>query len=186
MTKFIPEHLQYDVYCDGGVIVSNPSPYGGTFAWCVVNKTGKRVQCDSGVIEPKDIGMPKVTNNFSELYATIHALEAMPTGWAGILWTDSLITYRRLNHSPKFKNIPDWLRNKCLQLRHNKLWTVMHCGGHPTASDLEVGYDERGLPVNKFNVWCDARCREEADKFMSKLSSMRSGNDKKEAAEKRS
>ena len=165
----MPDHLTYDVYCDGGVIGRNPSAYGGTWAWTLVNSAGKRLECDSGVVEPKTWGLQKITNNFTELYAALQALQAMPKGWQGFLWTDSRITYYRLTSSNKFNGIPEDLQQLCIKLRMIRTWTIMHLGGHPTRSDLEVGYDERGLPVSIYNVWCDKECKRQAKLFLGRL-----------------
>jgi hypothetical protein len=37
------------VYADGGVIGANPSPKGGTWAWCHVNDADHRVKSGSGL-----------------------------------------------------------------------------------------------------------------------------------------
>jgi hypothetical protein len=42
-----------DLYTDGGVIGANPSPFGGTWAYCIVDTAdNQRVTCNSGVITP--------------------------------------------------------------------------------------------------------------------------------------
>ncbi len=161
-----------NLYADGGVIRSNPSPYGGTFAWLLVDENDKRISCDSGVIEPKNVGMLKITNNLSELWAAISALEAMPPNWAGTIWSDSKITCYRLTTSDKFNGIPRDLKYKCLRLRRWAKWKVRHLGGHPTKRELLAGVDGRGLVVSKYNCWCDLRCGEEALRFLRRLGIM--------------
>ena len=168
MANRVPDHLTFDLYCDGGCILKNPSPLGGTWAWCAVDKAGRRLDCGSGVIDPKDVGYPAVTNNVSELYAALQALESAPTGWSGILYTDSKVTLYRLTTSNKFTKVPRELIDKCLHLRRWRQWSVILLGGHPSKSDLEVGFDHRGLPVSRHNRWCDERCRLMAQRFLAK------------------
>ncbi|HRH46677.1 MAG TPA: hypothetical protein PKY82_33845, partial [Pyrinomonadaceae bacterium] len=64
------------LYCDGGVISMNPSPIGGTWAWCGVNAKGERVIEQSGAF-PAPESRP-VSNNHTEQIAITKALEAMP------------------------------------------------------------------------------------------------------------
>ena len=168
MANLVPEHLTYDFYTDGGCIKKNPSALGGTWSWCLVDKNGKRLDCAAGIITPKDIGLPTVSNNVAELYATLMALESAPKGWAGILYTDSKVTLLRLTTSDKFNGVPLVLRDKCLRLRRWRQWSVVLLGGHPSKSDLEVGYDHRGLPVSRHNQFCDDRCRSMAERFLNK------------------
>lgn len=164
------EFWQTDLYTDGGVIGRNPSSLGGTWAWCLVDTTkNKRLAFDSGVITPQDIGLPVVTNNLTELFAALQgllAIEAREPLWQGFLWSDSIITLRRLTFSSRFKGVPGGLKQLCLKIRRNKRWTPLLCKGHPTKSDLEVGYSKRGRPVSKHNVFVDKCCNKLAKKFL--------------------
>lgn len=164
----VPDHLQYDLYTDGGCIKTNPSALGGTWAWTLVDRRGNRVECDSGVIVPQDFDVAKITNNQMELYAAVMGLEAMRAGWCGMLYTDSQVTLYRLTVSYKFNGISSDLKQRCLRLRANKLWTPLLCGGHPTKQALADGYDHRGYPVHLANVWCDDECKRNAHKFLSR------------------
>lgn len=166
----LPDNIYHHLYVDGGCVGRNPSPHGGTFAWCVVNRDGKRLRYGSGLILPRDIGMAKVSNNVAELWAAVEGLLAMPSGWAGLLWTDSKVTWWRLTTSIKFNGIPRDLKLRCLRLRTNRAWTPMLLGGHPKISDLEVGYDRRGIPVSRHNCFCDERCRREALRYLRRAS----------------
>jgi ribonuclease HI len=89
-----------DVYCDGGVIGSNPSAMGGTWAFVlvfseIINLVTKievpySIE-SSGVITPADVDLPSVSNNVSEIVAALNALEILPADWAGTLYSDSLV-----------------------------------------------------------------------------------------------
>jgi ribonuclease HI len=157
------------LYADGGVIRSNPSPHGGTFAWVLVNDLGERIGSDCGLIYPGK-KFPAITNNYSELFAAVKALSAMEEGWGGTFHSDSLITIQRMTHSNHFKGIPDWLRKEVLELRRNRQWNTVLVAGHPTKRDLLRGYKEkkngRRYPVSRWNRWCDNQCRELAKEFM--------------------
>ncbi len=159
-----------ELWCDGGVILVNPSPNGGTWAW-VFLRNGQRAQHGSGLILPELFGIPKITNNLSELYAAVRALEFAGAGWPGTLWTDSLITLRRLTTSSRFRGIPQWLRLRVLDLRRGRKYDVQLCGGHPTKKDLRHGMLARnGLPCSQWNDWCDRECTRLAGEFLCKKS----------------
>lgn len=165
-------NYDYNLFCDGGVITRNPSPYGGTYAWILVDNKGTRINHDNGFFSPESIGKEKVSNNASELYAVLQALEFVLKeypNYQGHIWTDSMITWRRLTKSFKFNGIPDFMRLQCLQIRRNGLWIPKHLGGHPTLKDLAMGYDNRGLPVSVHNVSCDNMCKKQSAKFLSRM-----------------
>ena len=64
------------IFCDGGVIGPNPSPIGGTWAWCWVHDD-VMIKHEYGVVEPCDLGLTKITNNHTELLAAVRALESL-------------------------------------------------------------------------------------------------------------
>ena len=101
------------IYCDGGVISKNPSPLGGTWCWVLVSyendPEGERVDFDCGLILPSDVGLEKITNNLTELYAAHQALVYMPKGFTGLFYTDSKVTWHRITSSYSFNGIPDRL-----------------------------------------------------------------------------
>ena len=161
----------YNLYADGGCILKNPSPYGGTYGWTLVDPKGKRIECGSGIVLPSKVGLEVITNNFTELHATLSALDYILTNYPaykGFIWTDSRVTFYRLTRSYAFEGIPKDMKDKCLSLRRNGKWVPRHLGGHPSEKDLERGYDSRGLIVNKNNVWCDEECQRLARLFAKK------------------
>jgi hypothetical protein len=152
-----------------GVISINPSPHGGSWAWCLV-EGDTLLRSASGIVLPSDVDKSAVSNNVSECLAAVKAIEAMRPGWDGTLWTDSLITRNRLLDSSSFKGLPQWLRVKALDLRRSKRWKVRLVAGHPTLADLERGTAARnGWPVSKWNKLADQLCQEEAERFLGAL-----------------
>lgn len=158
-----PEHL----YADGGVILKNPSPHGGAWAFCWVSQ-GVRTRTDSGLVLPREYGLEAVTNNVTELLAAVKALQSVEHvgGWRGVLWTDSQVTLYRLLNARSWKGIPYPLRDEALRLRR-LLWPldVRLVAGHPTLVQLAAGRDEKGTPASEHNVWCDSACGEESRKY---------------------
>lgn len=159
-----------EVYCDAGVIGPNPSTKGGTWAWCWV-KDKQIVRTASGVITPEDVQMLIVTNNVSELFAAIRALESVPPTWWGVLHTDSLVTLRRITTGQKFNGVPPWMIKRSLTVRDtHRNYFVQLVGGHPTTQELLLGKRVRnGLKVSKFNVWCDEECGRLARHFRESM-----------------
>jgi ribonuclease HI len=155
-------------YCDGGALKKNPSPLGGTWCYCHVDAAGNQLGAASGVVTPADVGLPAVTNNFTELLAAVLALESLPEGWAGTLYTDSNVTRCRLTGAkPRFNGIPLNLANRTLAVRRRLGdFRVVLLGGHPTKADLAAGRRKDGLPVSAWNVFCDERCGREARDFL--------------------
>jgi ribonuclease HI len=157
------------VYTDGGVIGRNPSTRGGTWAWIQVGvqEGQEKILAEAcGTITPAQAGLPAITNNYTELLAAIQALEALPEQWAGTLYTDSLITLRRIEQSllgnkpSPLNGIPDNLRQRLVACKRRLgPYSVRLLGGHPTKLDLARGYRADGKPCSRYNVYCDATCQ---------------------------
>ena len=152
------------VYADGGVIGRNPSAIGGTWAFCAVDAAGLRLIERSGTLHPAECGGP-VSNNQAEYYALVNALEAMPAGWSGAVCSDSMVSLGRIFKGWKTDNLPEWMvsRAQAAMARLGWTWCVL-LDGHPTKAHLAADVGKRGHPVSEHNVWCDARCQEEARK----------------------
>lgn len=166
--------MNSSLYCDGGVVGKNPSIFGGTWAWCLISPGGEMIGHASGLVKPADIGLPVVTNNVTELLAAINGMEVLPVGWDGAIFTDSNCTLLRIerredNRKPaKMNGIPQKMRDR-LESARNRLgnYRVVLLGGHPNLKDLARGCRKNGgLPVSKWNVWCDRACGREARKPM--------------------
>ena len=167
------------LFADGGVIGRNPSPLGGTFAYCVADG-GVRVLESSGVVRPSDLGTECVTNNNTELLALLEALERLTRqGWKGEVLSDSKVALGWVFDGYKLDRVPPPLAVRVVKLRKSRAlsgisWTLLQ--GHPTKADLEAGVGaKRGLPVHEHNVWADKTCRRLAEEFLAEL-------DRKEAA----
>lgn len=173
-----------ELYCDGGVVLKNPSPYGGTWAWVAVDENGEVVKEDSGFV-PAPEGRP-VSNNHTEQIAIIKGLEAMEPGWSGTVLSDSMIALGRVFQSWRTKNLPDNIikRTREALMRVGNPKTVL-LKGHPTKKELERGTHtkrfktyEKGpkivwkdieIPVSIHNVRCDELCGLEAWKVKERL-----------------
>jgi ribonuclease HI len=153
------------LYSDGGCVGPNPSPRGGTWAWCLVGPGGEREQEASGFVTPDQAGLPAVTNNYAELLAAVLALESRPAGWSGVLHTDSQVTLNRVRRqpagrkSPGMAGIPGDLAAR-LDAARARLgeYRVVLLGGHPTLGELAAGRRRDGLPCSPHNVHCDLLC----------------------------
>lgn len=158
------------VYADGGVILKNLSAIGGTWAFCGVDAEGNRVIEGGGVVPATSKTL--ITNNHTEQIAIIKALEAMPDGWNGTVYSDSMIALGRVFKGWRGKNLPSNVveRTKAAMARMGKVEHVL-LQGHPTKADLERGIGaKRGLPVSKHNVWCDKECGRQAKEHLAKAS----------------
>ena len=61
------------LFCDGGVVGSNPSAIGGTYAWRQV-VDDQPVAEGAHFISARDARVPAVTNNLTEMLALIKGL----------------------------------------------------------------------------------------------------------------
>lgn len=158
------------LFSDGGVIGPNPSRLGGTWAWCLI-RDGALIQHGSGLLLPEDVGLPTISNNDTELYAAIRALEVMQPKWNGVLCTDSQVTLHRLNTPSAKHTTPEFLRRRCWELRRALRYTIRLHAGHPTRKELAEGKRQRnGLPTSPWNVWCDKECTRLATLFKTTAS----------------
>jgi len=176
------------IYTDGGCLLKNPSPYGGMWSWCAVdtldarplikniivggvNSEQKIIAHDSGLVQVRAGQL--FTNNNAEMIAAVKALEAMPDGWTGVLYSDSEVTLGRLfkNHALNglAPNVVE--RMRAVLKRVGKVKGVL-LQGHPTRADLATGIGKkRGLPVSVHNVFCDNECKRLAKEWATKNNS---------------
>lgn len=157
------------VYADGGVVGRNPSPKGGTWAYLHLDAGGNMVANRCGVVTPErdGAGLATISNNFTELWAALLGLEALPDGWAGTLYTDSEVTRGRLvNARPSFTNIPECVQERVVRVKARLgPFTAVLLSGHPTQEQLARGTGKGGRPVSRWNVLCDQICTRLAAKF---------------------
>lgn len=160
-----------ELYCDGGVIGSNPSAIGGTYAGLLVYEDG-HVYGFSGAISAQDMGSD-VTNNQTEMLALLRGLQKLPDDWCGTIYSDSQVTLGRAFLEWKWKNIPEWMHRLWRQQRGRlKNWDQIQYAlldGHPTKAQLTAGIGKRGHPVSVHNVWCDHACTEAGARFLEEI-----------------
>lgn len=156
------------VYSDGGVVNVNPSPIAGMWATCHVDADDTLVWSASGVVlaDPDDDFLSLVTNNQTEFRALLAGLEALPDGWSGTVYCDSLVTIRRFRDDARVAGIPyDWRKRMAYVLGRLGALNYVLLDGHPTRAQLAAGVGKRGNPVSKWNVWCDEACTAEGRKI---------------------
>jgi len=159
------------LYADGGVIGSNPSAIGGTYAYRLVLANGQAMG-SSGVVAVAQIGGP-VTNNQTEMLALLEGLKRLPDYFDGTVYSDSQITLGRIFLGWKWKNIPSWM-HKTYQEQRRRLsyWNeIQHVllAGHPTKAHLAAGIGRHGYSVSEHNVWCDHECTKAGETFMTNV-----------------
>lgn len=158
-----------EIYADGGVILKNPSPIGGTYAIRLIHDDGQ-IEQHSGVLLPKHGYREVVSNNVSELAAVLAGLRYVPDDWKGVVYSDSWVTLQRVFHGAKCNNVPRWLMDR-LEMQVNRLRlgtriTYVLLDGHPTKAQLAEGIGKRGNMVSEHNVWCDQECGRVAKKYL--------------------
>lgn len=155
------------LYTDGGTIGKNPSKTGGTWAWCATDEADEFIYGESGYfLAPEG---KEITNHQAEFAAMTRALEAMPNGWDGTICSDSELTVNRFSKGYSCFNIPPNMlsRGKDVIERLGEMSFII-LQNKPTRKDIDAGFGKKtGLPVSKWNVWCDQKCRGEAQKIKS-------------------
>lgn len=165
------------LYTDGGTIGHNPSPHGGSYAWCQVFDENLMLSAGSGIITPfhPDMDGKLISNNVTEFYAMLKGLESLSDGWEGKVCSDSLLTLARFFEIPSrnihrkwpLKNIPkSWEERMHIVVeRLSSNIEPILLSGHPTKTHFKAGVGARGTPVSQYNVWCDQECGRWIRKF---------------------
>jgi ribonuclease HI len=157
------------LYADGGVIGSNPSTIGGTYAYRLLFEDGQAIGKGS-VIAPQEVGGP-VTNNQTEMLAMLEGLKRLPDHFAGCIFSDSQVTLGRVFMGWKWKNIPTWMHKVYQEQRARLIFfdqiQYVLLDGHPTRQQLQLGIGKRGHPVSEHNVWCDHECNRVGREFLN-------------------
>lgn len=180
--------MKHHIFCDGGVLLKNPSPHGGTFAACLIKgddpESGVLCEEISGVVYPTKEN-PLITNNFTEMLALQMALEGFWSmvlkgeyqGDNPIIYSDSQITLERAFGNYPWAGIPDPMRQSVqaivAAMRHSGEVKYVLVAGHPTRAQLAQGYKikKNGSrhPVSKWNKYCDEQCAALAKKFVMEM-----------------
>ena len=155
-----------DLYADGGVVKVNPSPYAGTWAFVVV-LNGIEIIQHSGVVLPKDGVDGKVSNNVTELFALVRAIEYLYETWGDMadqahIYSDSKVSLLRVFERAKLNNVPAWLVQRLQAVQDKGCASLPYTllDGHPTRDQLKAGKGKRGNPVSIYNATCDRLCTE--------------------------
>lgn len=168
------------MFADGGVIGTNPSIIGGTWAVRWVENDVPLTE-KSGVVAAgyhDGMGgsyacMPTVTNNLTEMLAVIRALQALPKSWTGIVYSDSAITLGRVFGGWKWTGIPAWMHQEYQRERLRLVnWSrigYVNLQGHPTQSELATGIGKSGRPVSIHNVWADKECGKAGAAYLERM-----------------
>jgi len=159
------------LYCDGGVIGSNPSAIGGTHAYKLIFDDGTE-KGNASVLTPDLVGGP-VTNNQTEMLALLKGFMELPEDFTGTVYSDSQVTLGRAFMGWKWKNVPTWM-HKLYQTQRAKFTNWEQIGyvlldGHPTRQQLQAGYGKRGHRVSEHNVWCDHECQRAGAMFLETI-----------------
>lgn len=155
------------VYTDGGLVLKNPSPVGGSWAYRLVDSIDR---LGGNVVKEFSGGriQPEITNNTTEFIAAVLAFRQLPEGWSGLWLPDSEVTVTRLLYGGKGKGLSEdqikWGRET--MERMGKI-EVQLLGGHPTRKALASGFRADGKPVSIHNVWCDKACGEVNKKLLA-------------------
>lgn len=156
------------LYADGGVIGRNPSPYGGPYAWYLIQDNETVIRAGDGILTPADLGTETVSNNNTELLAVLAGAEAATPNYPNLtIKSDSLNALRWLFGEKGIQNVPQALRDRLIAyLKTGRLagcsYTLL--AGHPTKEWLAAGYrTEPGKSPLEVSIWnkaCDDRCNE--------------------------
>lgn len=163
----VADEIVTAVTADGGCRLSNPSPYGGMWAFRFTNAAGEVVAQAAGVVLVSEVfPLTTVTNNVTETLALLVALEALPDKWAGKVRSDSLNALRVFTNPATDRphlTAEMMARVRAVAARLGKL-TFELLAGHPAKKELallragQLVKSERGYPFCLHNVWCDQAC----------------------------
>lgn len=153
------------LYTDGGLAPGT----GGSWAWCAVGEDDEMIFGESGFFAAPP--NREITSPQAEFAALTKALEAMPDGWAGIVASDHELTLSRFFKGHACFNIPpNMLQRAKTSIDRMGRMTCLLLQHKPTKKDLENGFGKKtGLPVSRWNVWCDKKCDEEKRLFLKSL-----------------
>lgn len=178
----------YHMYCDGGIIQRNPSPYGGMWSYCRTNATGTAIVASSSGVclsrsAPEAIGdfyapqrrideYQTIENNLMETIAAVEALKWIPRGdnIRIILHSDNNNALERIKGNYAWNAVPEWLRIQGREVVKDRSILTVLLSGHPKKAELKAGYDfETGRPVSQWQEWCDKECKKLGRLYIANL-----------------
>lgn len=144
------------LYIASGLIGSNPSAIGATYANRLVTETGL-FHDRSGVLPSWKIEFTAVvTNNQAEMWAMLEGLRRLPESFSGTIYSRSKVTLGRIFDGWKWTNIPSWI-HQIYRVQRKRLlnWSEIRY----------VLVDAK----NEHYKWCEQACRESAESFMATI-----------------
>ncbi len=161
------------VFSDGGIIGSNPSPIGGTWAYCIMTPEDRMIGSGSGIIltagakqaagdcdmvQQDNLPFDSVENNLMEMIAAVEGLKRTKAGDSIIWGCDNNNTIQRITGSWAWNGIPHDIKELAQEIARTRTIVPILLSGHPTKAQLLSGIGKRGTPVSKWNQWCDSEC----------------------------
>ena len=149
-------------FCDGGVMGSNPSKLGGTWAWCHIGAGNERIATKSGMIKTIPGKRDEITNNEMELAAMIYLLQSFPERWSGQVFTDSRLTVLRIKAVQNGRSTREISMKSIVLIKAalDRLSTVevYWLPGHSREPFPFLVYGLGTVDVNPHNRWCHQAC----------------------------
>lgn len=160
-----------ELYTDGGVAIKNPSPFGLSWAFCVVHGgTDTLIHHDAGRVhlsQLEKLGKYRATNNLAEMIAAVKGFEYVKEHYPENLcrwFPDSQFTYNRVFNSYSTALLPKILVDR-LHKSRTYLITGTMVASHPTKKELARGFREKDgktTLVSEWNVFVDKLCKEQS------------------------
>ena len=153
------------LYATGGTIGSNPSPYGGTWAYVLVDAADQEIGYQVGVLTPQAVGTTTISNQVSAFVALLAGLAALPAGWSGNVASPQEIALGRVCRGDALTDIPSVLLQRgqrVLQRFDLDALQPVLLAGQPTQAQLRAGVGAHGKPVSQHQVTCQTLCQQVA------------------------
>lgn len=155
------------ITADGGLRVINPSPFGGMWAFRLLNAAGEPVIQASGIVLPAELHpLTTVQNNLTEVLALLIGLEYLSDESPVLIRTDSLNAIRVITEPQRTR---DWLTTDLNDRVRKVTARVKVTGfellaGHPKVKNLALmragirQISPKGYPYCLHNHWCHEAC----------------------------
>ena len=151
------------VVCDAGTLGVNGKAKAVSWAYCFVDSRNNLIT------SKVDMNWELKTSPQGEVLAIIEALEALPVGWSGKVWSDCLYALKVVFKTDYWDGYiwSDKKLNPKLKKRRDVLWRkydgfkdfeIELLSGHPNKKELEAKVAKNGRRVSEWNVVCDSLC----------------------------
>jgi ribonuclease HI len=145
-----------ELYIASGLIGSNPSAIGATYANRLIGDAGT-CHDRSGVLPSWKIEFTAVvTNNQAEMWAMLEGLRRLPETFSGTIYSRNQVTLGRIFSGWKWTNIPSWIH----QIYRVQRKRLLNWG--------EIKYvlvDAK----NEHYKWCEQACHQAGDGYMATI-----------------